>query len=202
MAKEPGLAALRYPIWSEKHRTHFEPDLLLLHPRWGLVVVEVKGFRIADVAKVSGQVWTLASGLYAKEHDPTAQAKAQMYAWVDHFKAHGVAFRGTPVVALPRIRRAEWARAGFDADPSKPFLLFEEDLAPSALGDRLEAFCAGHRQPEAEAFAKALKSLELLNPHRHRWPRRLARGLWPLWLALALLAVGAGAAWRVGLLRP
>lgn len=189
LAKEPGLAALRYPIWSPQHRCHHEADVLLLHPRWGLVVLEVKGFQAGDVAQVCGQVWTLAGRLgRARQVEPVAQAKAQMFAWKQHFEAAGWRLWGTAVVVLPCMSREAWLAAGFGADPSRPAMLFEEDLAPSRLGPALAKLCAEAKAPAPEALAAAMASLTLGAPPRPRW----GRALLALGLAIALLGLGWG----------
>lgn len=41
-ATEPGYCWHRYPITS-RSGPRLEPDLLILHPHWGLNVIEVKG---------------------------------------------------------------------------------------------------------------------------------------------------------------
>jgi|WetSurMetagenome_2_1015567.scaffolds.fasta_scaffold764497_2 hypothetical protein len=55
-ANEPEFAWHRYLITSMSG-PRFEPDILILHPAWGLNVIEIKGCFMKNIEAIDGPVW-------------------------------------------------------------------------------------------------------------------------------------------------
>lgn len=142
---EEGFAFLRYPIFPDEADYRFEPDILLLHRQWGLIVIEVKGCRAEQVAGLDGHVWRMAD--WYREHEtPAAQAEKQMFALKRHFRHLTDRLRTHALVALPQVTDEEWAERGFDALPCNPRIIHQNHLTPARLRKRLQELTLGTTQ--------------------------------------------------------
>jgi len=86
------------------------PDLILLHPEIGLLVIENKGIELGNIHGVEGTTLTLDRDHRLKQEDPFKQAEKVMYRLKDFgnqwFDVDDALFLRT--AALPRIRRGEF----------------------------------------------------------------------------------------------
>lgn len=141
-AKEPGYCWHRYPITSIGG-SRLEPDIVILHPDWGLNIVEVKGCSIYNIEAIEGHVWYM-TDWYEDDMMPVEQAESHMWAIIDRMKKfrHGMLrdplgnckIWGRSFVGLPFINEQEW-RGKFAENMAAPtwYAVFSTDLEPSAL---------------------------------------------------------------------
>jgi superfamily I DNA and RNA helicase len=99
------------------------PDLILLHPAVGVLVIENKGVELGAIHRVAGTTLTLIRDGRLTEEDPFHQAERVMYRLKDlcrqRFDVQDALFLRT--AAFPRIRRGEFE------------LRFEAHLRPETL---------------------------------------------------------------------
>jgi len=144
---DDGVAFRRYPVVDEADgRFDRELDVCLLTREYGLVVVEVKGFTIDQIARIDGERWELA-GTRQDAAAPYTQVREQGFRLLSHFtKEPSLMDRRAncvvamhPVVALPNVTREEWTERGFDRVPAAPRLITGDELTPVTLRDRFES---------------------------------------------------------------
>lgn len=73
---EDGFCWHKYPVTNINGR-RFEPDVLILHPEWGLHVIEIKGCFIRNIEATEGHTWYMRDW-YNEEISPQKQAENQM----------------------------------------------------------------------------------------------------------------------------
>lgn len=139
--EDSGVAYYRYPLIDKAgDRFDKEPDILLLHEEVGLIVIEVKGYRIHHIDRIEGQTWHL-QGTRQDYSTPYAQAREQAFfvrGWFDR-EPELRDDRGRckiPVnftVALPNITREEWEGEGLHETPSTPRVLTSDELSPQSF---------------------------------------------------------------------
>lgn len=145
-ASEPGYCWHRYPITSMSG-PRLEPDILVLHPQWGLNVVEVKGCSISNIEAIDGPVWFM-KNWYEDEIAPLQQAEKHMWAIVDRLKEfrYGILREKSgyckvthkAFVGLPFITEQEWqSRFAENISAPKWEAIFSTDLEPDKLRQRL-----------------------------------------------------------------
>lgn len=142
-SEDYGVAYHKYPIIDKGgDRFDHEPDIVLFHQTYGLVVIEVKGYQIDHIDRIEGHTWYL-DGITQNTSRPHAQARSQANFLRSFFVRENdlVGERGCKVpinqlVALPNITRKEWDQAGFDG-PAAPQVILADDLTPVALRDSL-----------------------------------------------------------------
>lgn len=142
-----GVCYYRFPIVDE-HSAELdrEADFVLLHQRYGLVVLECKGYTIDQIESIEGARWNL-SGTSQEAAAPYSQAR-------DHgFRIRSPMMREpslvdergnchivmTPLVALPNVSRDEWEASGFSDLPSAPRVILRDDLSRVALRNVFES---------------------------------------------------------------
>ncbi|SFS68647.1 NERD domain-containing protein [Halostagnicola kamekurae] len=146
-ADDIGVCYYRFPIVDQQNNDlDREADFVVLHRKYGLVVIECKGYKIDHIRSIEGAKWTL-SGISQDTAAPYSQAR-------DHgFRLRSPMMRErslvdergncdivmTPIVALPNVTRAEWKRRGFDTLPSTPRVILQDDLSKVALRDVFES---------------------------------------------------------------
>jgi superfamily I DNA and RNA helicase len=143
---EPGYCWHRYPITSMSG-PRLEPDILILHPKWGLNVVEIKGCFISNVEAIDGPIWYMRNW-YEDEIAPLQQAEKHMWAIIDRMKEfHNRVLREEngdcrvthrAFVALPFITEQEWQQKFSDHIASPKWeVIFSTDLTTERLKERL-----------------------------------------------------------------
>ena len=105
------------------------PDLILVHPDLGVVVVENKGVGLNDILDVYGTILRLTRDGQLKEEDPYFQAGRVMFCLRDLLKSrtdpNDALFLHT--VALPRIRRVDFEPAYGNQFPDETIFAEECD---------------------------------------------------------------------------
>lgn len=135
-----GVAYYRYPIFTRSGSLIKEPDILLLHRKFGLWVFECKGCYIDNIQSIQGHQWEM-NNWYDEVISPVAQAEDQMFAIKNKFEERRESrgkvnynFR----VALPYIKEQEWIEKKFNEYPTTGCVLLHDDLTPSVLKGYLE----------------------------------------------------------------
>ncbi|GGS15541.1 NERD domain-containing protein [Deinococcus knuensis] len=122
----------RYPLNTRQGQLR-EPDLLLLDPEWGVVVIEVKNIPLSQIESIQGYAWRLSIPYFGRSIiEPYDQAKQQARVLIERMRDHA-ALSSVPIralVALPRVTRDAWDAAGQS-------FLFND--TPLLLGDELTA---------------------------------------------------------------
>ncbi|MFC3959462.1 NERD domain-containing protein [Halovivax cerinus] len=144
-ASDEGVAYHQYPIVDKGGETFdHEPDIVLLHRDLGLLVIEVKGYRIDHVDRIEGHTWYLRN-IAQSRSTPHQQARNQALFLRRFFTSEpalsdldGCRVPVNTFVALPNVTRDEWDGRGFDG-PAAPRTLLSDDLTPVALRDALAA---------------------------------------------------------------
>jgi len=142
-ADENGVAYHQYPIVDKGgDKFDHEPDIVLLHPEFGLIVIEVKGYKINHINRIEGHTWHL-QNIGQIRSKPHQQARNQALFLRRFFMSEpslsgldGCRIPANTFVALPNITRAEWEERGFDG-PAEPKTLLSDDLTPTSLRDSL-----------------------------------------------------------------
>lgn len=136
----------RLKLLDETANRDRELDFLLLHPELGLVLIEVKGGRIA----FDGQTWSrvAAGGLEPMRESPGAQLDAQQYLLLNTLKRRSPGFMPqlTRFLALPHMDLE-----GRDLGPDLPNLRILDKPKLARLPPALRAGVLGGL--DAEAFA-------------------------------------------------
>lgn len=118
---EPSLLDARIP----------PPDIVLVHPSLGVVVIECKAY---DLSYIRGaEAGSLKITRYGKESlvNPLKQARRGMFAIKDayeRFAASGPRPLFHALVALPNISRHEWHQLGYHRVMDSRFVLFQEQF--------------------------------------------------------------------------
>ena len=131
----------RYPIFSKVGESRKEPDILIVDRNFGVVVIEVKGFKISDVASIDGHRWDLRNVYDYTYDNPYQQAERQLRALVGFCDQENVLWRkvrGRAIVALPHISKNKWQNKGFDQLPSCPPIIFKGSLGKKGLLEQIE----------------------------------------------------------------
>jgi len=150
--KDEGICYHRYPIFSAD-RSRREPDILILHRKWGMYIIECKGCKIENIERIDGPSWVMKNWHNSKE-TPYTQAEDQMWAVLGKFRQESALRKGRQdliqghvFIGLPFITRAEWRDKGLDLSPASPTtIIFSEDLDPLVLRKRLQEIPAEERQ--------------------------------------------------------
>lgn len=137
---DEGVAYYRYPIFTRSGSLIKEPDILLLHRKFGLWVFECKGCYINNIQSIQGHQWEM-NNWYEEIISPIAQAEDQMFAIKNKFEERRESrgklhynFR----VALPKIEKKDWIASNFNKLPSTGCVLVYEDLTTTALKYHIE----------------------------------------------------------------
>lgn len=123
------------------------PDLILLHPDVGVLVIENKGIEFGDIHAVHDTCLTLTRDGRLKDEDPFHQAERVMYRLRDlckqRFDLQDALFLRT--AAFPRIRRSEFERR-FQSHLPPETLFIDACTDPKAFKKQVLAYSsAGQR---------------------------------------------------------
>ena len=162
------------------------PDLIVVHPEIGCVVVECKGVGPGAIVGVEGQALRLRRGGRVKDQDPFRQAEKVMFRLKDELERR--LRRGRPVfsrtAALPCLDRGDFERAHGVRWPRET-LFAAEFASPEAFRTALLSLAAADRERAKRRrswFANGADELD-----------RIVRGLSPLFAPrqMRLSEVGA-----------
>lgn len=129
----------RYPLITGK--TVREPDILLIDPELGVIIIEVKSLHMSDINRVSGYSWKLNKPYFGDDSiNPYEQAKAQLQVVMQALRGRVGLDRvpGRALVAVPFITRDDWENAAFDTLISDTPLLFGDCHTPRKLITTIE----------------------------------------------------------------
>lgn len=119
------------------------PDIVILHPEWGLNVIEVKGCSINQIDIIEGDNWFM-KDFYDEIIQPFLQVRNHMFSMRDRLKTYHESIllddsgelkvSTNYYVALPSITQSEWNER-FSIHPSVDIrrLIFKDDLYSQAL---------------------------------------------------------------------
>ncbi|MFP4298464.1 MAG: pentapeptide repeat-containing protein [Spirulinaceae cyanobacterium] len=132
----------RYPIFSTQGDFRKEPDILILDPEGGVIVIEVKSFKIEQIEGISGHLWQYKQ-YFTPTGNPYQQAERQLFALLKYSdrepQLQGQVL-GRALIALPYITCKQWQEKGFHRLPTSPPILFVEDLeTPEKLSSKILA---------------------------------------------------------------
>lgn len=115
--------------------THRPPDVVLVHPALGVLVVEVKGYSSSFIERIEAGSFYLRSSGFPKPRNPFRQAQNGMFDVVS--AAVRLMPDGPPLcgyaVALPNLSEDEWVARGFHLALPSHELLFKEHVASPEL---------------------------------------------------------------------
>ena len=128
-----------YPLVTDRVR---EPDLLLLDPELGVVVIEVKSLPLSQIDRISGYRWDLTRPYFKQglTINPFEQARTQLNLIMERVRSRSGLDRvpGRCLVATPLISRDDWDAATFDTLVNDTPMLFSDQLTPAKLLRQLE----------------------------------------------------------------
>lgn len=133
LKKEDLLAYYQYPLFSNKNEVKRQPDIVIFHRQWGVIVIEVKGLLIDQVESVKGGKWEVKDYFNKPFINPGKQVEAQVELLMKKFTSRILCGK-IPVriaIALPYITRWEWEKKGFGIEDQP--ILFKDNLTPKAL---------------------------------------------------------------------
>ena len=145
LAEEPdGRAYFGYTPRDENGLIIKESDVLIIHPNFGICVIECKGCQIHHIEEIIGDEW-LMNGWYKRTMSPLNQAEKAMYAVkneIDKFLKKEI---GRPLkinyshlVSLPFITHEEWSENEYDELAHiRGSVLLKEDLEPEVIKQKL-----------------------------------------------------------------
>lgn len=118
------------------------PDVVLVHPKTGIIVFEVKAYDIVFIQGMDGGNLKIAHNGQAQYVNPLRQAQRSMYAIKNTYER--LAQDAPPplfssMVVLPNIREEQWIKKGYDACIQRRLILFAEDCRDiERLSSRIE----------------------------------------------------------------
>lgn len=126
--------------------THRPPDIVLVHPAVGVLVIEVKGYSSDFIERLEAGSFYLRSSGFPKPKNPVRQVQNCMFDLVN--AAMRLMPDGAPfmhyAVAFPNIDEDAWIARGFHlALPSHELLLAEQVATPDLLRHHLIALTEG-----------------------------------------------------------
>ncbi len=138
------------------------PDILLCHPDVGVVIFEVKGWRIESIERIEAGNFFIAYNGARRQHNPFHQASQCMYQvknQVQHILKGSSLPLFSSIVVLPNVTRREWIKRGFGECVKHGELLLADCLEdPEAF--RTCVLRAVGKQPRARLSAEAVAALE------------------------------------------
>lgn len=152
---EPGFCWHKHPLLN-RHGVVVEPDIVIMHPAWGLRVIEIEPFAIENIDQVEGEIWYM-NNWQSDAVEPFDRGRKHLWAILDRLREFRGGMLATPdgrckipgqvFVALPRVTQSEWEqKIGHQWTAPAVQLLFEDDLRVSALRLKLASTTA---DPEA-----------------------------------------------------
>jgi len=121
-----------------------ESDVLIIHPEFGICVIECKGCQIHHIEEIIGDDW-LMNGWYKKTISPLKQAEKAMYAVQNEINKFLKKEIGRPLrinyshlVSLPFVTHQEWLEDEYDELAHlRGSILLKEDLEPEKIKQKL-----------------------------------------------------------------
>lgn len=141
------LAYWQYPFFTSRGEKSKEPDILIAHGIWGLILLEIRGIPIDDL-EISKEVWYTEKG-QIEYGRPLEEAEDMLFALLglcDGEKKLRRRIEGKAMVVLPCIKREEWLSRGFQTEGmifgdelgERGFLRALEEMDPQVVGKKLD----------------------------------------------------------------
>lgn len=145
---EPGKAYFGFRPRHDNGRVIKESDVLIMHQKYGICIIECKGCRINDIREIENTEWHMIDGWHSKIIQPVAQARAARYAVEDEINFHAATLglhkfqlnnlHYSSFVALPYITKQQWRERKFSSLPTlRGAIFFQEDLNTQSICNRL-----------------------------------------------------------------
>ncbi|MGL4402320.1 MAG: UvrD-helicase domain-containing protein [Fusobacteriaceae bacterium] len=140
-----------YDIFHKNFSGKREVDILLLHRKYGVIVIEVKGLHIKNIREITGNDW-IYHDFYQESGNPYKQGEKQIRLLMEKLEktdsdlAKKLGQR--VIVALPLITNEEWERHEFHNRPNSPPIIFKDDLLSSTGKRTIEkSKIVGQKEP-------------------------------------------------------
>jgi len=128
-----------YPVFMDELATRYELDMLIVDREYGLINIEVKGLRIANISEIKGHIWRCKGHL--KEFiEPFRQAERQMNALFNNLSKNRIIRNDISrkvLICLPYISKDEWSKKGFDKLGAS-HIIFKDDMQSDSLLNVIE----------------------------------------------------------------
>ncbi|MCS7041675.1 MAG: AAA family ATPase [Bryobacteraceae bacterium] len=125
-------------------------DAVLCHPLVGVVVVEVKGYPISMIERISGGSFYVRRKGLMRPENPFQQVRLAMFEIKNAVERASEPGEQIPLleyfVSLPNISRSDWEAAGFHQCVEMDRLWLAEDLGNDSLRQRLMEFASGKQK--------------------------------------------------------
>lgn len=134
---EEVLVYYQYPLFGSNEECKRQPDILLFHRQWGIMIIEVKGIQIEQIQKVRGGQWEVKDYFDKPYINPGKQAEKQLEALMKKFTDRKLVGK-IPVkiaIAVPYIEKKQWIGKGLVLDDQP--LLFKDEMGPKTLKEWL-----------------------------------------------------------------
>ena len=146
--EDQGYAFLGYPVYRQDGLLLHKPDILLFLRRYGVFLLECKGFRIHNIAQIEGTHWTMRNW-HKDVEDPVGQAERQLFALknlIERESNLATRVRFHARVCLPMVTSKEWVERGFRREGTTGNLLLKNDCSPTGLRAVVEAASSHYTQ--------------------------------------------------------
>jgi hypothetical protein len=125
-------AGFIYASPSRAHTTMRPPDVVLCHPKVGLLIIEAKGLLLKTVQGVEAGSILMRRGGFVRAENPVRQVEDQMFD-IDNDISKSVRNRwerplNNCMIAFLNISESDWAVKGYDKAHPSSQLLFREQL--------------------------------------------------------------------------
>ncbi len=133
-AKRDAIGYREYTLFVRQGNVRKKPDILVADQYLGIIIIEVKGFKLEDIYDTNGPVWICSNG-YKETINPYEQAENQLFALLEQCEAEPIlkdAICGRVLVSLPYINSDDWLNKGFFSLATPP-IIFEDNLRPKSL---------------------------------------------------------------------
>lgn len=152
-----------YDLFHENFSGKREIDILLLHRKYGVIVIEVKGLHIKNIKEITGNDW-ICPNFYDKSGNPYKQGEKQIRLLMEKLEktdsdlAKKLGQR--VIVALPLITNEEWESHEFHNRPNSPPIIFKDDLLSSTGKRKIEkSKIVGQKEPLNDGDWKKIQEI-------------------------------------------
>ncbi len=145
---EEGFIFCHYPTTNYQGK-ELNPDIIILSRKFGVVIIEIKGYQLSQIEGFNGGSWKLNFKGERKSESPVSQANYYRKCFVENIKKHQISDRFADdsftynqvrtFVALPLIEQFKWDQSfGAHTNLPKGNILFHQEIYnSSALVEKL-----------------------------------------------------------------
>ncbi|MDY7016024.1 MAG: DNA/RNA helicase, partial [Cyanobacteriota bacterium] len=132
----------RYPIFAKVGEERKEPDILIVDRELGVVVIETVAVAIAQIAAIdeSGMWETIPDFPFShlRVYPLAEQQLRSVIGACDRDSRLWRKVNGRALLSLPLIPEQQWQERNFHQHPHCPPILFQDQLTPERLRDRIQ----------------------------------------------------------------